>query len=142
MNLSSVWPGIIASVIGLILVIFFLNAFSSGGVESIEYSSAKFGNAMKMQSTALHLLNHENKQEFGKFTGTNLNDLLTDCGIENVKGVTENDVNASFGGATVPVKLETQSNTCENPTEIRHPIVLGVVKEDGSSQNVEKVVIR
>lgn len=131
---------IIVTMFCLVIINVFINFQTAGAIESVEYSSTTFGNSLKSQSYALHLLNEDENNEYGVFDESTFQELAGNCAIHDDADLKDNSP-YNFGGSNIETKIETSFNSCDNPKHIQNPVILGVVV-DSEGQKVEKTVIR
>jgi len=132
---------IVVTIFAVIIINVFIDLQTSGAIESVDYSSSRFGDSLKGQSYALHLINDEESLVPGRFDESDFERLLDDCEIRsNLEDMDDSEYN--FGGSDTDVNLETQENSCDDSESIRDPVVLGIETINGGDSKIEKVLIR
>jgi hypothetical protein len=123
---------IAAIVFTMVILNVFIEFQTAGALESVEYSSEKFGNSLRTQTFALHVINNEESIEPGTFDKSDFSSFSSNCP----------EVDLDFAGSDTPIKMETGLNPCSNSDKIQNPVVVGIETVDGGDSSVEKTVFR
>lgn len=121
-----------------IIMIFFTNIGLSIVFASIERASdfgdQAVGPGLKSEVAALHLMNHNDADEFGEFESSKLESVTDDCGRGSIQGI-EDDSN-------IEIEVATEENSCDMDGQLQAEIILGVENKSGGDSNPEKIKIR
>jgi hypothetical protein len=127
--------GMIAAVLFLMTVIHIsidmqLNAIDNAA----EFSERAIGPTLKSEAAALHLLNHEDSEDFGVFQRDDFERLAEECGDGKIKGIDRDD--------PVDIEIATSENSCDQEASIKQQVILGLkIEDEGGEARDEKLQI-